>query len=431
MDSQLPTSTIPDETTQNRRRGDRRTAAQDHENAVLSALLEISNYVGSVMVLDEILKKILEVTCRVMDAQSCSIYLWDDAREHLVMRCNLGLDPSLIGRAAFDLGQGIPGYVARTGEIVALDDGTLDPRYAPLPSTLQHDFHAYLCAPLRIQEDTIGVLVLRQTKVHTFTRDEITTCEMICKQIAIVVEKARLYDARVEAEKLAAVAISLSGVAHYIKNLLLAMRGGEYLIETGLKRENFHQTSEGWGVLKRATSKIRDLVENMLNYYRDSTIHRVEVELNPFILEILQNLEDRAMQRSTVITPDLDMRIEKVELDPASMQDALINLITNAIDAIPEGRKGIVTVSSRLDISGKAIMIGIKDNGAGISEEHRKKMFHLFFSTKGRQGTGIGLAATKKIVLEHHGRIEFDSVQGEGTEFRIHLPLHQPQIASA
>ncbi len=412
-----------------RRQNDRRAGLHNEKQEVLSALLEISNYVGSLMALDDILTGIVGVTSRLMDAQSCSIYLWDAEHTHLIMRCTLGLDQSLVGKAAFELRQGISGHVARTGELINLADATSDPRYAPLPTVANLDLRAYLCAPLRIQDDIIGVMVLRKQAIHEFTRDEVTTYETICKQVAIVIEKSRLYFARLEAEKLAAVAVSLSGVAHYIKNLLLSMRGGEYLIETGLKRQDSQMTGEGWGVLKRSTSKIRDLVENMLNFYRETEINPRPVEINTFILEVLQNLEDRAMEKHTVLTPDLDLRLEKVELDPDTFQDVMINLITNALDAIPDNHKGIVKVRTRLDEKTRQFLISVLDNGSGISEEDKSKLFNLFFSTKGKKGTGIGLAASKRIIQDHNGAIEVQSEPGKGAEFIVRLPLTQPRLS--
>lgn len=410
-----------------RRQGERRRDLRERNLDTLHALLEISNHAGSDLEIDEILAHIVEITTRAMAAQSCSVYLWNEDRTRLVMRCNLGLEPSLVGVASFERGHGIPGWVAERGETLALADGSADPRYDPLPSTLSHDFHAYLCSPLHIGDNVLGALVLRRNDVHEWSDEEITTYETICNQVAMVIEKARVSREKFEAEKLAAVAVSLSGVAHYIKNLLTTMKGGEFLLESGLKRDDMAMVKEGWGALKRSNAKIRDLVENMLSYYRGRETHPRPVELNSYLLEILNDLEDRAMERRTVLTPDLDMRLEKVEIDPDAMQDVMINLITNAIDAIPEGAKGVVQVGTRLVDDGRRVKITVKDNGLGIPEEHQAKLFNLFFSTKGKKGTGIGLAASRKMVHLHQGEIDFETTPGVGTTFTITIPVTQPR----
>ena len=400
-------------------------ARQRHR--VLEALLEISNLLGSNLELDEILAKIVRIATGVMETQNSSIYLWNDDRSRLVMRSNVGFEPELIGKAGFDKGRGIPGWVAEEGKIVALADAAKDPRYDPLPTTLDYDFRAYLCAPLVVQDEVVGVMTVRRNVVQEFTADEITIYETICKQIANVIEKSRMHAARVEAEKLAAVAVSLSGIAHYIKNILTTIRGGAYLVDTGLKREQLDKTRQGWKILKSSIQKISELVENMLNYYRDRTLHPRPVELNTLILEILESLEDRAIERRTVITPDLDLRLGEVELDVDVIQDIMINLVTNAFDAIPEGAEGIVRVQTRLTDDGRHVRIAVIDNGTGIAPEDCDKVFNLFYTTKGEHGTGIGLSATRKLIIDHGGNIEFETHVGSGTEFTIHLPITQSE----
>lgn len=397
----------------------------EQRHRVLAALLEIANYVASDRGLEQILNRIVRVTAKTMLVQTSSIYLWNDDRTRLVMRSNVGFGQELIGKAGFNPGKGIPGWVAQHGKIIALADGTKDPRYDPLPTTAERDFHAYLCAPLKIRDETIGVMTVRANEVREFNDDEITVYETICKQVSIVIEKARMHAARVEAEKLAAVAVSLSGIAHYIKNILVTMRGGEFLVDAGLKRGNLEQTAEGWGVLKRSNRKISALVENMLNYYRDTQLHPRPVDLNSLLLDILHDLEDRAIERDTVLTPDLDLRLDLVELDPSAIQDVMMNLIANGIDAIPEGRKGAVRVQSRLLPDEDQVLIAVSDNGGGVAPEDRDKLFNLFFSTKGKQGTGIGLSASRKMILDHGGTIDFESESGEGTVFTVRLPLRQ------
>lgn len=404
------------------------TLTPQRYHRILEAMLEISNLVGSDLNLDSILQKIVEIAVRGTDIQSCSIYLWNEDRARLVMRANVGFEPELIGKAGFDAGRGIPGWVAREGETVALADAAKDPRYDPLPSTLEHDFHAYLCTPLVIKNEIIGVMTVRKSELVDFTEDEITTYETIGKQAANVIEKARMSAARLEAEKLAAVAVSLSGVAHYIKNVLLTMRGGEYVIDSGMKRGDLHMIDEGWKVLKRSSRKIRDLVENMLNYYRDSKLHPKPIEINSKILEILQNLEDRAIDGGVVLSPDLDLRLDHVELDPDAFQDMMINLVSNAIEAMPPGRTGLVIVRTRLDAEQGRIEIRVIDNGTGIPPEVQAKIFNLFFSTKGKKGSGIGLAATQRLILDHGGTIRYETEPNKGTEFIVHLPLRQTRV---
>jgi signal transduction histidine kinase len=396
---------------------------------VLDGILEISNLVGSVMLLDDILSRIVHITSNLMDVPVCSLYLFDDDHQQIIMRSNVGFESELIGRASFALGEGIPGWVASTGEVIATDDASAHPQYAPLSSSLELDVRAYLCAPLRIQEEIVGVLTARKKEIHSFTHDEVLFFETVCKQAAIVIEKARMHEQMIQAERLAAVAVSLTGVAHYIKNVLFTMQGGEHLVAQGLTQGDLSHTREGWQVLKRANRKIRGLVENILNYCRQSEPERQRVPLNAMIDEMLQAIQETARERGVDLQRALDPEIGDVWIEPESFYDALLNLITNGMEAIGQDEGGEVVVSThRLDQRNQ-VRIEVSDSGHGIPPENRAKIFNLFFTTRGKQGTGIGLAATRKIIEEHGGTIELDNHQERGTRFIIHLPIQPPDKA--
>lgn len=397
---------------------------------VLEGLLQISNFVGSVMLIDDILDRIVQITSDVMGVPVCSIYLVDE-QERLVLTSNKGFEPELRGAASFALSEGIPGWVYTTGEILALSDATIDPRYAPLPSTLEADCRAYLCAPLRIQEEIIGVMTARKQEVYHFTHDEVILFETVCKQVAIVIEKARMYEQKIQAERLAAVAVSLSGVAHYIKNVLLTMQGGEYLVEQGLAKGALEHAREGWEVLKRANKKIRKLVENILNYCRQTEPNQRPVFLNSMVRDMVRSLEDTARERRVEVQADLDERLQQVWIDPEIFHDALLNLVVNAIEAIPEGHPGKVLVATRRLDGRNQFLIEVIDSGAGIPEEIRDKVFNLFFTTKGKKGTGIGLASARKTIEAHGGSIELaEPATGEGAHFMLYLPIEPTDVPS-
>jgi phosphotransferase system enzyme I (PtsP) len=128
----------------------------------LTTLLEISNYVGSVMRLDDILQTIVVLTAEQMGASVCSIFLLDEEKKHLVLRATVGLHLDLIGQARLSPGEGVPGWVLEHNEYVALPDARKDPRYKPLSDVPEDRLIAYLCAPLRIQDEVIGVMTARR-----------------------------------------------------------------------------------------------------------------------------------------------------------------------------------------------------------------------------------------------------------------------------
>lgn len=397
-----------------------------HDRRIAEALLEMSNTVGSVMEQDDILQRICEIGARVMGTDTCSVYLIDaDDRDFLVLHASKGLSRAEeLGVRGFRLGDGIPGWAAKQNQTTTVVNAQFDPRFAPLDDTKdEQKYVSYCCVPLRIQDEMVGVLSTRRAEPREWTDEEIVFAEIVAKQIAIVLEKARLYREKVDAERLAAITISLSGVAHYIKNVLQNMMGGAYFVETGLKRGDIEKARKGWELLERSIDKIKNLVENMLTYSKDWRCTLRPGDVNVLIAELARHVEPSAFEKGIKIALDLDNQLPELEIDKDTLHDALLNLVTNAIDALAEKAGGEVRIETRRDLGMRAARIRVVDNGPGIPPHVREKMFQLFYSTKGRAGTGIGLSVTRRIVDEHNGRMFFETEEGVGTTFTIELPL--------
>ncbi len=401
-------------------------SALGHDRRIAEALLEISYAVGSVMTIDAIVLRICEIGARVMETDTFSVYLKEGGDgDFLVLKASQGRSRAEeLGRQGFRLGEGLAGWAALQNQTLAVNDTSNDERDFPEPASSEaREYLAYLCTPLRIQDEVVGVLSMRRRNPHEWRDEEIVFGEILAKQIAIVLEKARLYNEKVEAERLAAIAISLSEVAHYIKNVLQNMMGGSYFVEAGIKRNDVGKIRQGWELLARSTEKIRALVENMLVFSRENRCALEQGDLNALIARLAHEIEDTAFRRNIHFVVNLDHRVPPVMMDESAMFDALLNLAGNALDAIPAGREGEVRVSSELDCGARLIRIRISDDGDGIPPEVQQKMFNLFYSTKGKGGTGIGLAVTKKIIDEHHGEIFFETEESQGTTFIIELPM--------
>lgn len=400
-------------------------AALAQDRRIAEALLDISNAVGSVMETDLILDRICRIAARATGTNTCSVYLRDDEDPNfLVLRATFGLSRAQeLGVRGFAMGEGPPGWAARENVTLRLRDVRGDFRNAKLDDTDDETrYIAFLCTPLRIQDEVVGVMSMRRAAPTDWTDEEAVFAEIIAKQIAIVLEKARLYREKVEAERLAAIAISLSEVAHYIKNVLQSMIGGAYFIDVGIKRADVDKVAHGWDMLKRSVEKIRALVENMLRFSKERQCELEPGDLNALVNELAIEVAETARLRGARLAVDLDQTVPELQLDREALHDAVLNLVTNALDALPGDRDGRVEVRTRHLAERHLVRIEVADNGSGIPPEAQPKMFKLFFTTKGRGGTGIGLAVTRKIVLEHGGQIGFDTEQGRGTTFWIELP---------
>lgn len=394
----------------------------------LNGLLEISNLVGSVLELDDILRQIVQLTRRMFASPTCSIYLFGPQRENLTLRAAAGHSQSEVGKRKLPIGKGIPGVAAQENKTIVVDNLNEDARHTDVYGRSESFKNAYICSPLRIQEEVVGVMTSRRYGGRTFSEDDRTVFETISKQVAIVIEKSKMYYDKLEADRLAAISISLSEVAHYIKNLLQGMKGGIYFVDHGLKQGDLEAARKGWEVLQRGNKKIASLVENMLNYSREMELQFHKTNLNSLLFEILHQIDDSAVERKVALIPEVQRDLPEIEVDADKLYDALLNLITNAIDAIPPGRDdGYVVVSTRWESGKDFVVLKVQDNGAGMTEETKRKLFNLFFSTKGDKGSGIGLSVTRKIIEKHGGRIDVESEPDKGATFTLLLPVKQEE----
>lgn len=387
------------------------------------AILHISNMVGSVMEIDDILDDITQTTADLMSAPVCSIFLYDKAHARLVLRATHGLNPNVVGRAGFEPGEGIPGWVAQNGSLITLRNGPKDPRFAPIDGSDEEDYLGYLCAPLFIQTELIGVMTARKTGEYKFSQNETTLFETVCKQVAIVIEKSRLHRDKLESERLAAIGLSLSEISHYIKNVLQTTQGAAYFMDIGLEKGDVERVGKAWGALKRGNRKIGELVQNMLNYSRSSNPKREEINVEGLLRDLLDGVQAGADRRNVMIEPDIAPDLPSIIADSEGVHNAVLNLVTNALDAMEANGQGVLRVEAKLDASRNEIVIAVSDTGCGIPAEMQRDIFNLFFSTKGGKGTGIGLAVTKKVVEENGGRIALESEPGEGSTFRLVFPV--------
>jgi signal transduction histidine kinase len=229
----------------------------------------------------------------------------------------------------------------------------------------------------------------------------------------------------VEAERLAAVGQTVAGLAHAIKNVTGGLTGGTFVLEKGLQLNNEKYLREGWDMLKGNVGRLKNMALDLLNYAKEREPDYHLCDPNRPAREVIDLMIPRARENDVSLEIESDESLPKVWLDPEGIHRCLLNLVTNAIDACINvdctQRQGKVVLRI-LKTEGWAVAFQVVDNGCGMDEETKEKIFRRFFSTKGSRGTGLGLMITKKIIDEHEGAIEFDSEKGKGTRFIIRLP---------
>jgi signal transduction histidine kinase len=232
---------------------------------------------------------------------------------------------------------------------------------------------------------------------------------------------SRLQQELLESERLAAIGQTVAGLSHTLKNVLNGLRAGQYVLDRAREKDDAEKLRTGLRVTKSSVRRVERLIFDMLYYVKERVPRREPIDPNDIIQEVIDDLSDMAEGLEVDLRADTDPEIGQVELDRTSIFRALVDLVTNAVDACTESETGdIVILRSRA--TPEEIILTVEDNGIGMSDEVLSNLYTRFYSTKAAGGTGLGLHVVKKIAEEHGGSITVDSVPGKGSAFHIHLP---------
>lgn len=241
-------------------------------------------------------------------------------------------------------------------------------------------------------------------------------------------EIKRLEKELVQSERLAAVGQTVSGLAHYVKNILIGLKGGSYVVDVGIKKNDTKKLTQGWNTIKRNIKRVGDLTQDLLTYSKQRKPEFETCDPNEIVVDVLDLLTDTANAKEITLLKDLDETLTEVVADPQTIHRSLLNLVNNAMDACLEdedtSKKHTVEIKTYVDTN-NYFGFEVRDNGCGMDEKTQKQLFNPMFSSKGGKGTGLGLLVTGKLIQEHNGVIETESTLGVGSIFTITLPYEK------
>lgn len=237
----------------------------------------------------------------------------------------------------------------------------------------------------------------------------------------------RMEQDKLDAERMAAVGQTVAGLAHTIKNLLMGLEGGMYMVDTGLRRAEATRIQNGWEMLQRNFEKTTTLVKDFLSFAKGRAPDLQPLDPNTLAKDIVALYKDAARLQGVELSAELGSDVAIAPLDAKGIESCLTNLLSNAIDAATMRADGQGKVVLRTFQQDDELVFEVTDNGSGMDWEVKGKVFTTFFTTKGNKGTGLGLLTTRKIVQEHGGRVEVESNPGEGATFRIRLTRRRLQ----
>ncbi|MBW2107836.1 MAG: response regulator [Deltaproteobacteria bacterium] len=298
-------------------------------------------------------------------------------------------------------------------------------------SAIRHGASDFITKPIR---DEILMLALERAKekvrIHQQLRDYTENLEEkieVCK-----VELKRAEAELIKNERLASIGETVAGLAHYIKNILTGLRGGMYMVNRGMAGDKPKMLQDGWAMVQRNIEKVSQLVLDLLQYSKDRVPERSMCRPNDIARDAMDLFQEKAGLHGIVLKAFFDEGLEEAYTDQEALYRVLLNLISNAIDACifdPDTGKAweVVLRTTLEEQNGQGrLVFEVSDNGTGMTDEVKAKLFSRFFSTKGGQGTGLGLLVTQKIIKELGGEISVDSTEGQGTTFTVRLDLQTP-----
>ena len=227
--------------------------------------------------------------------------------------------------------------------------------------------------------------------------------------------------------QLESIGLLISSISHGIKGLLTGLDGGIYLVNSGLAKENTSRVKEGWEMVERNVDRIRNTVLNILYYAKERAPIIDTVSAKKLVAEICEVMTPKAGQQGVPLRCSLQPGAAEFEGDQKALRAMLVNLIENALDACRvDKRKADHEVTLAVKSEPSHVVFEVEDNGIGMDQETRERAFSLFFSSKGVEGTGLGLFIAHKIARAHQGAIEIDSKLGRGTRFSVRIPRKRP-----
>lgn len=285
--------------------------------------------------------------------------------------------------------------------------------------------NAGITVPMMGGDRVVGFFNLWDERVpEAYASNEIALILELGERMATTVENSKLYERMKERDRLAALGEMAAGLAHEIRNPLGAIKGAaQYLGPQELPAE----TNEFLKVIVEEVNRLNTVVSQFLDYSRPLKQSFAPTDMSDVVNRTLKLLTND-IPPSIAVKLEVSDRLPKVQGDPEQLKQVLINLVQNAVQAMPQG--GTLTLSTRCPDDTPAwrfadapagVEVRVKDTGGGIPDEMRAHMFVPFYTTK-EKGTGLGLAICDRIVKNHGGGIVVTSKPGEGAEFLIRLP---------
>ena len=381
-------------------------------------LLEIAQDLASTLDLESLLTKIVHVAANLTDAEEASILLYDHKNNELRFAAASNVDENPELKQLVVPPNSIAGWTALHEEPVFVPNVHEDNRFSDLvEKVIDFKTHSIIAVPLITKNQLIGVLEVINKRQNLFSPDDLELLLTLSAQAAVAIQNSRLFEQ----------SDLISELVHELRTPLSSIGTIAYL----LKQNNLSapRKAELIDTIQSETSRLNNMVTSFLDVVRmEAGKIQFEIEVfdfNELFKDCLFMMLPAANDNNITILYHIPDQEINVEADKEKIKQVLINLISNAIKYNRKNGK----IWIKYNISKDHFEFHIKDNGIGINEDEKKKLFSKFFRSKFVEnnigGTGLGLSICKQIIDNHNGNIWMQSEESKGTIFSFTLPLKQ------
>ena len=373
---------------------------------------------------DEVLRGLAREGRQLMNCHSCALFLLTPDRKHLKLHCMAGPNGQIDAQVSFPIEESSFGAAIHRHKQVEVAD---------LPFTVENDFiHlvqseglvSMLATPIVFNNEVIGLLNAYTNQPHRFNNDEKKVFATLARLGAIAIQNARLYsrifsseESLRQNEKLTTLGMLAAEIAHEIRNPLTVIKLLFDSLNLEFEADDDRQTDIT--VIGDKINQLEAIVSRVLDFGRNRQDTHARYDLNDLIEDTLRLVRLKLHQSKIVIAYEPNAQTLFVEVNKGQIQQAMLNLILNATQVMPEG--GRIQISSTAEHKQAAFII--RDNGPGIPESIQPDIFESFLTHR-PGGTGLGLSISKRILRDHHGDIELVESSPAGSTFRFWLPIN-------
>ncbi|MBT7536488.1 MAG: GAF domain-containing protein, partial [Verrucomicrobia bacterium] len=397
---------------------------------MFESLTKVNEKIQNAYDLEEALEAVTREACQLMSARMCSVLMLDETGDWLELTASHGAGESYRAKPRLHVEESFVGTVVRRCQPIQLRDTQGSHLYHNAELAREEGLVSMLSVPLMLESDPMGVLNVYTGKTHSFSDEEIHILKAFSNVSATAIQRARLNkDIRSmeeelrQREKLSALGLLAAEVAHEIRNPLTVMKMVYHALNLNFPDED--PRNEDVELLGKKMDQLNAIVERILDFARHNEPETAPVNLNPLARNLYLLTRHKMKQHHIDFQMELADQLPKIQADPGQIEQVLLNIALNSIDAMPNGGTLHLSTGHRKSGNGEHVVIAFRDTGLGMDERKMKQFDGLLQSNKPK-GAGLGLMVVNKIVEAHAGIVKLISKPGQGTLIEIILPLVQP-----